>query len=99
MKTFSNVSSYCQCLKTFSNQLLDVGAPMNNHRLVLQLFSGLTDAYYGIATLIRSRNPLPSFHQPWSMLILEEDELAKMMPTVSLVAYHTTQQCSSDDSS
>lgn len=53
MDTFSNVSSYCQCLKTLSNTLHDVGAPMNNHCLFLHLISDLIDAYWGVATLLR----------------------------------------------
>lgn len=92
MAAFSNVSAYCQRLKTLSDQLRDVGAPVNNHRLVLQLISGLTDAYRGVATLIRQSNPLPSFSQARSMLTLEESGMAKMPVTEPPAAYLTTQQ-------
>lgn len=44
MDTFLNVSAYCQRMKRFSDQLRDVGAPVNNHGLVIQLIYGLTDA-------------------------------------------------------
>lgn len=53
IETLSNVSAYCQRLKTFSNQLWDVDASVNNHCLVLQLITGLTNVYHGVATLIR----------------------------------------------
>ncbi|XP_057422763.1 uncharacterized protein LOC130716772 [Lotus japonicus] len=99
METFPNVTAYCQRLKTLSDQLRDVGAPVNNHRLVLQLISGLTDAYKGVATLIRQSNPLPTFHHARSMLTLEEAGLAKMRPIEPPAAYVATQSRASDVSS
>ncbi|XP_050889138.1 uncharacterized protein LOC127094339 [Lathyrus oleraceus] len=62
MEDFPNVSAYCQRLKMLSDQLRIVGSPVNNHRLVLQLISGLPEAYRSIATLIRQSNPLPAFY-------------------------------------
>jgi hypothetical protein len=53
MENFPNVSAYCQRLKQLSDQLKNVGAPVSSHRLVLQLVSGLSDSYRGVATLIR----------------------------------------------
>jgi len=35
MEDFPNVSAYCQRLKQLSDQLKNVGAPVNSHRLVL----------------------------------------------------------------
>ncbi|XP_057452124.1 uncharacterized protein LOC130743929 [Lotus japonicus] len=100
MEAFPTVASYCQCLKTpLSDQLRDVGAPVNNHRLVLHLISGLTDAYKGVATLIRQSNPLPSFHQARSMLTLEEAGMAKMKPAEPPAAYVATQPRPCDASS
>ncbi|XP_024630280.1 uncharacterized protein [Medicago truncatula] len=63
MEDFPNVSSYCQRLKMLSDQLRNVGSPVNNHRLVLQMISGLPEAYRSVATLICQSNPLPAFHQ------------------------------------
>ncbi|XP_057440105.1 uncharacterized protein LOC130731969 [Lotus japonicus] len=99
MEAFPTVAAYCQRLKTLSDQLRDVGAPVNNHRLVLQLISGLTDAYRGAATLIRQSNLLPSFHQARSMLTLEEAGMAKMKPVEPPAAYVATQPRPSDASS
>ncbi|XP_057445828.1 uncharacterized protein LOC130737967 [Lotus japonicus] len=53
MEAFPSVAAYCQRLKTLFDQLSDVGAWVTDHRLVLKLISGLTDAYRGVATLIR----------------------------------------------
>ncbi|XP_057452817.1 uncharacterized protein LOC130744669 [Lotus japonicus] len=90
METFLTVVAYYQHLKTLSDQLRDVGSPVNNHRLVLQLISGLTDAYKGFATLICQSNPLPSFHQARCMLTLEEVGIAKMKPAEPPAAYVAT---------
>lgn len=52
LENFKNVSAYCQRLKVLSDQLLGVGSPVSNQRLVLQLIADLTDAYDNVASLI-----------------------------------------------
>ncbi|XP_060195440.1 uncharacterized protein LOC132624722 [Lycium barbarum] len=79
MEDFPNASAYCQRLKSLADQLKNVGAPVTNSRLVLQLVSGLTEAYKGIGTQIRHAKPLPPFTEARSSLVLEERELAAMM--------------------
>lgn len=44
MRDFSSASAYSQCLKTLSDQLKSVGAPVTDSLLVLQLVAGLTEA-------------------------------------------------------
>ncbi|XP_050890304.1 uncharacterized protein LOC127095694 [Lathyrus oleraceus] len=75
----------------FSDQLRNVGSPINNHRLVLQMISGLPEAYRSVATLILQSNPLLEFYHDCSMLTLEETDRAKMTNTDSHAAMHTTQ--------
>jgi len=99
MEDFPNVSAYCQRLKMLSDQLRNVGSPVNNHRLVLQLISGLPEAYCSVATLIRQSNPLLAFYQARSMLTLEEAGMAKMANTGSHVAMHTSQPKPAEDTS
>ncbi|XP_058762377.1 uncharacterized protein LOC131635756 [Vicia villosa] len=99
MEDFLNVSAYCQRLKMLSDQLRNVGSSVNNHRLVLQLISGLPEAYRSVATLIRQSNPLPAFYQARSMLTLEEAGMAKMTCTGSHAAMHTTQPRPTEDTS
>ncbi|XP_074336001.1 uncharacterized protein LOC141673167 [Apium graveolens] len=77
MEIFPNASAYCQRLKTIFDQLKNVGAPVSESHLVLQLVSGLTQAYRGVGTLIRQSDPLPSFYKARSMLTLEEAGLEK----------------------
>jgi hypothetical protein len=70
MEQFPNASSYCQHLKTLSDQLSNVGAPVSNERLVLQLISGLTDAYAAVGSQIRHGETLPPFYKARSMIVL-----------------------------
>ncbi|KAF9684049.1 hypothetical protein SADUNF_Sadunf04G0077200 [Salix dunnii] len=72
MENFTDASSYCQHLKSLSDQLANVGAPVSNERLVLQLLSGLTEAYSNIGSQIRHGDSLPLFYKARSMLVLEE---------------------------
>ncbi|XP_050875703.1 uncharacterized protein LOC127079351 [Lathyrus oleraceus] len=97
MEDFPNVSAYCQRLKMLSDQLRNIDSPVNNHCLILQLISGLPEAYRSVATLIRQSNPLPAFYQARVMLTLEEASMAKMANTGSYAAMHTTQPKPTED--
>lgn len=66
---------------------------------MLQLVSGLTEAYNGVGTLIRQSNPLPAFYQARSMLILEESGLAKKAATGAAAAMIANSQRVVDESS
>ncbi|XP_074278902.1 uncharacterized protein LOC141602610 [Silene latifolia] len=77
MDNYPNVSSYCQALKMIADQLSNVGAPVSETRLVLQLVTHLSDGYDGIATIIQQSDPLPPFYKARSMLTLEETRRAK----------------------
>ncbi|XP_028184867.1 uncharacterized protein LOC114371708 [Glycine soja] len=83
MEAFSSVSAYYQHFKSLSDQLKNVGFPVDNNRLVLQLMSGLTEPYKGVATLICQSDPLPHFYQARSMLVLKESSLKKATQTSS----------------
>ncbi|GAU42814.1 hypothetical protein TSUD_288420 [Trifolium subterraneum] len=48
MEQFTDAASYCQHIKSLSNQFSNVGAPVSYERMVLQLVSGLSDAYANV---------------------------------------------------
>ncbi|XP_074318806.1 uncharacterized protein LOC141655637 [Silene latifolia] len=73
MDKYPNVSSYCQALKMVADQLANVGAPVSETRLVLQLVTHVSDGFEGIATIIQQQDPLPPFYKARSMLALEEN--------------------------
>ncbi|KAK9675820.1 hypothetical protein RND81_11G033700 [Saponaria officinalis] len=90
MDNYPNVSAYCQALKLISDQLHNVGAPVSNDRLVLQLVSGLSDGYDGVATLIQQSDPLPPFYKVRLMLLLEETcKLKVAANSTALITTHS----------
>jgi len=83
MEHFADASSYCQHLKSLSDQLSNVGSPVTNERLVLQLVSGLTDAYASVGSQICHGDSLPPFYKAQSMLVLEETTRTKKVAQTS----------------
>ncbi|XP_058785050.1 uncharacterized protein LOC131659958 [Vicia villosa] len=77
MEQFFDAASYYQHIKSLSDQLSNVDAPVSNERMVLQLVSGLSDDYAIVGSQIRHSNILPPFYKSRSMVVLEEMECAK----------------------
>jgi hypothetical protein len=100
MEQFSDASSYCQHLKALSDQLANVGSPVSNDRLVLQLISGLTDAYAAVGSQIRHADSLLQFYKARSMIILEETaRLKKVSSPVDNSSFMASHNDASADSS
>ncbi|KAL7618458.1 hypothetical protein Lser_V15G02811 [Lactuca serriola] len=76
LRNFENCSAYCQMLRMISDQLSNVGTPVTNQRLVLQLIASLTDAYERITMMIHQTKPLLDFYEAQSHLILEDKRKA-----------------------
>ncbi|XP_021990303.2 uncharacterized protein LOC110886769 [Helianthus annuus] len=76
LENYPNMSAYCQAVKMLADQLSNVGAPVTNQRIVLQLIGGLTSAYDGIAMIIQQIKPLPGFYEVRSRLCMEESRKA-----------------------
>ncbi|KAL7603754.1 hypothetical protein Lser_V15G15379 [Lactuca serriola] len=94
LEYFPNVSAYCQELKTLSNQLSNVDAPVSKDRLVLQLIAGLGEKYENIATHLQQTFPLPDFYTARSKLILEETRKAHIATTSSTALLVATKKAS-----
>ncbi|XP_074314501.1 uncharacterized protein LOC141649717 [Silene latifolia] len=90
MDNYPNVSAYCQALKMVADQLANVGAPVSETRLVLQLVTHVSEGFEAIATIIQQKDPLPTFYKARSMLALEENnrrlKTASANPDTALVA-------------
>ncbi|CAH1414481.1 unnamed protein product [Lactuca virosa] len=93
LESFSNVSAYCQELKTLSDQLTNVDAPVSNDRLVLQLINGLGDKFESLATILQQSTPLPDFYTARSKLIPEE---TRKNHNFSTILTATTSKASTD---
>ncbi|XP_022024118.1 uncharacterized protein LOC110924417 [Helianthus annuus] len=65
---FPTMSAYCQAMKVIYDQLQNVGSPITDEQLVLQLLTGLTEQYEGIAMIIQQTKPLPDFYDARSRL-------------------------------
>nr|XP_020154350.1 uncharacterized protein LOC109739694 [Aegilops tauschii subsp. strangulata] len=83
------IMQYCTKLKTYTDQLRDLGQPVTETRQVFHLLRGLARQYHGAIPHITSRNPLPTLLQTRSFLLLEEDraeQTARLQGTHALVA-------------
>ncbi|XP_022004457.1 uncharacterized protein LOC110902022 [Helianthus annuus] len=69
---FPSMTAYCQALKVIYDQLTNVGSPITEEQLVLQLLMGLTEQYEGTATIIQQTSPLPDFYETCSRLCMAE---------------------------
>ncbi|XP_022032622.1 uncharacterized protein LOC110933724 [Helianthus annuus] len=69
---FSSMSAYCQAMKVIFDQLTNVGSPISDEQLVLQILTGLTEQYEGIGLLIQQTKPLPDFYETRSRLCMAE---------------------------
>ncbi|CAH9116814.1 unnamed protein product [Cuscuta epithymum] len=87
MDQFPNVTSYCRALKSLADQLANVNSPVDNHRLVLRMVSGLPQEYATVATIIQQSNPLPLFSTARSMVRLEETRQAQQTPSAAALVH------------
>ena len=71
------IHNYCQELKSISDLLTNVDAPVSERTLVTYMLNGLSSKYDNIINVIKHRQPFPSFDDARSMLLLEEDRLNK----------------------
>lgn len=70
-----SVHDYCQKMKTLSDLLANVNAPVNDRALVRHLLNGLSSKFDNIINVIKHRSPPCSFNDARSMLKDEEDRL------------------------
>ena len=66
------MNSYCLHLKNSADQLANVESKVSDNRLVLQLIKGLTHEFNEVTTYLEQLDPLPSFYQAQSRLIIHE---------------------------
>ncbi|KAF5812635.1 putative RNA-directed DNA polymerase [Helianthus annuus] len=90
LDSFPSMTAYCQEVKMLSDQLANVGSPVNEQTLVIQLLSGLNEAYGSAATIIQNKDPFPTFYEARSQLILEETTKANRVANDT--AFHTSHQ-------
>jgi hypothetical protein len=84
-----SIADYSQRVKTLADALRDVGHPVSDSQLVLNLLRGLNPRYSNTADDIANSTPFPSFARARSMLVLKETRLTnetKITNETALVA-------------
>lgn len=78
-----SVTDYCRRLKGMADALGDLGKPVQDRTLVLNLIRGLNEKFAVIGTHLQRARPFPSFLVARNDLLLEELNLAKRSSTPS----------------
>ncbi|VFQ81268.1 unnamed protein product [Cuscuta campestris] len=70
VKGSTPMATYCQELRNIADWLDDVDAPVSEHQLVLQMLRGLPDDLHAQTSFLQFQDPMPSFLQVRSALLL-----------------------------
>lgn len=68
----SPVLAYFGQLKEYADQLRDLGEPLTDRQLVMQMFRGLDERFHVYILILSGRTPFPSFLECRAFLSLEE---------------------------
>jgi hypothetical protein len=71
-----SVDEYCRQMKGMADSLRDLGEPVADRTLVLNLLRGLSPRYGHLKALIKRTVPFPTFHAVRNELLLEELTMA-----------------------
>jgi hypothetical protein len=74
-------------MKGLADSLRDLGEPVADRTLVLNLLHGLSPRYGHLKALIKRSVPFPTFHVARNELLLEELTMAHEAPTPASVLY------------
>jgi hypothetical protein len=78
---------YCRQMKGMTNSLRDLGEPIADRTLVLNLMRGLSLRYGHLKALIKRTVPFPTFDVVRSQLLLEELTMVTKAPTPAPTLY------------
>ena len=72
-----SIQAYCQKLKSISDMLANVDAPVSERNLVMYMLNGLNEEFDNRINIIKHKDPFLSFETAKSMLQSEETRLKK----------------------
>ncbi|XP_039788363.1 uncharacterized protein LOC120654781 [Panicum virgatum] len=78
-----SITDYCKVFKRMADDLADLGEPVTDRTLVLNVLRGLNEKFASIGRHLRRGRPFPSFLEVCDDLILEEITLAEKASTPS----------------
>jgi hypothetical protein len=93
------VAEYCRRYKKLAEDLRDLGEPVSDRTLVLNIVRGLNERFQALGLHLRRTNPLPSFLQVRDVLALEELMMAKAAPAAAHAALSNIDSSSVSQSS
>jgi hypothetical protein len=70
-----SVSEYCRKFKTMADGLADLGSPIEDRILVLNILQRLNQHFEHVGSIIRCYSPFPNFLKVWDDLLLEENHM------------------------
>ena len=79
-----DITTYCRKLKGMADALRDLGEPVLDRTLVLNLIRGLNGRFEAIGLHLRRGHPFPSFLQARNDLLLEELTMEATAPATAL---------------
>jgi hypothetical protein len=83
------VSEYCRKFKNMADALADLGSPVDDRILVLNILRGLNPRFEHLGGIIWRYTPFPSFLKVWDDLILEELHLDSSGPPADATTLYT----------
>ncbi|XP_044349927.1 uncharacterized protein [Triticum aestivum] len=73
------VGTYCQRLKAMADELHELGAPVDDRRLISATLAGISERFDKVTSVIPLLRPAPPYSEVLSMLQLEETKLRTRM--------------------
>ena len=71
-----SIADYCRRFKKMADQLDDLGSPVSDRTLVLNVLCGLNERFTSIGVHLRRARPFPTFKEAQAELLLEEMNMA-----------------------
>jgi hypothetical protein len=84
-----SVNEYCRKFKSIADGLADLGAPVDDRILVLNILRGLNQRFEHVGSIIWRYSPFPNFLKVRDDLLLEELHMGSTGPTVASTTLYT----------
>jgi hypothetical protein len=83
------VSEYYRKFNTMTDGLADLGFPVEDRILILNIFRGLNQRFEHVGSIIRRYSPFPNFLKVRDDLLLEEIHMDSTSPSAAPTALYT----------
>jgi hypothetical protein len=84
-----SINEYCRKFKSMADDLADLGAPVEDRILILNILRGLNQRFEHVGSIIRRYSPFLNFLKVQDDLLLEEIHMDSTGPPATLTALYT----------